>query len=131
MTTLAYCACCVSISPLLAMKPWQWKVLTKPWLTYWSILHIGYTDFSMHGMDGIALCRTIHQHYPLLPVIMLTAHYSSIHAAAAQQYGVFSVLPKPFDSKNLLEQIACALNVKIPPYAYEVPDSSPPSCREK
>jgi two-component system response regulator GlrR len=85
--------------------------------------HLVITDFSMHGMDGIALCKAIHQHYPLLPVIMLTAHYSSSHAITSQQHGIFSVLPKPFNSQSLLDQITCALNVGTPLYEDEAPDS--------
>jgi len=67
------------------------------------------SDMQMGGMNGMALFERIHQMIPTLPVIILTAYGTIPDAIAAVQRGVFGYLTKPFDSKNLLAQIARAL----------------------
>ncbi len=67
------------------------------------------TDLRMSGMDGMALFDQIRQRYPLLPVIILTAHGSIPEAVDATKRGVFTFLTKPFDSGILLEQVRRAL----------------------
>ena len=62
-------------------------------------------------MDGLALFDAIRQSYPLLPVIILTAHGSIPDAITATNRGVFSFLTKPFDGKSLLTQVTRALSV--------------------
>ncbi|MEO8009103.1 MAG: sigma 54-interacting transcriptional regulator [Betaproteobacteria bacterium] len=67
------------------------------------------TDLRMPGMDGMALFENIHKSNSALPVIILTAHGTIPDAVAATQRGVFGYLTKPFDSKDLLEQVAKAV----------------------
>jgi two-component system, NtrC family, response regulator GlrR len=67
------------------------------------------TDLRMSGMDGMALFENIHKSNPALPVIILTAHGTIPDAVAATQRGVFGYLTKPFDSKDLLQQVAKAV----------------------
>lgn len=67
------------------------------------------TDLRMDGMDGMVLFDSIHQSSPGLPVIILTAHGSIPDAVAATRRGVFGYLTKPFDSKQLLEEVQNAL----------------------
>ncbi|MCH9699291.1 MAG: sigma 54-interacting transcriptional regulator [Gammaproteobacteria bacterium] len=67
------------------------------------------TDLRMDGMDGMTLFKTIHQKYPLLPVIILTAHGSIPDAVDATHQGVFSYLTKPYDSKQLMDTVSAAL----------------------
>ena len=69
------------------------------------------TDLRMDGMDGMALFDQIHQRSQALPVIILTAHGSIPEAVDATSRGVFGYLTKPFDSKDLLEQVTRALRV--------------------
>lgn len=69
------------------------------------------TDLRMDGMHGMALFEFIHERYPLLPVIILTAHGTIPDAVQATRQGVFSYLTKPFDSKVLLETIRDALKL--------------------
>ncbi len=69
------------------------------------------TDLRMSGMDGMALFENIHKSNPALPVIILTAHGSIPDAVAATQRGVFGYLTKPFDSKDLLQQVEKAVAV--------------------
>ncbi len=69
------------------------------------------TDLRMSGMDGMALFENIHKSNPTLPVIILTAHGTIPDAVAATQRGVFGYLTKPFDSKELLQQVEKAVAV--------------------
>jgi len=69
------------------------------------------TDLRMSSMDGMALFENIHKSNPTLPVIILTAHGTIPDAVAATQRGVFGYLTKPFDSKELLQQVEKAVSV--------------------
>ncbi len=69
------------------------------------------TDLMMDGMDGITLFNAIHKINSSIPVLLLTAHGTIPHAIEATRQGVFSYLTKPFDSKQLLEQIEKAISV--------------------
>ena len=69
------------------------------------------TDLRMPGMDGMTLFRQLHEQYPTLPIIILTAHGSIPDAVEATREGVFSFLTKPFDSQKLLAEIRLALQV--------------------
>ena len=73
--------------------------------------HLVITDLRMQGMDGLALFNAIRQSYPLLPVIILTAHGSIPDAITATNRGVFSFLTKPFDGKSLLTHVTRALSI--------------------
>ena len=71
--------------------------------------HLVITDLRMGDMNGLALFDRIHQQYPSLPVILLTAHGTIAGAVDATRKGVFSYLTKPFDSQQLLTEIQQAL----------------------
>lgn len=85
--------------------------------------HLVITDLCMPGMDGLDFCKVIHQQHPHLPVILLTAHTSSASATAARQSGIFSIVPKPFESTHLLAQVAVALETSRPSCPYEALES--------
>ncbi len=68
------------------------------------------TDLRMGGMDGLALFEQVHRRHPFLPVIILTAHGTIPDAVQATKRGVFSYLTKPFESRELLDQIRQALD---------------------
>ena len=55
------------------------------------------TDVRMPGIDGLALMERIHKQFPLLPIIIMTAHSDLDSAVNAYQSGAFEYLPKPFD----------------------------------
>lgn len=67
------------------------------------------TDLKMGGMDGLALFEAVQRQTPTLPVIILTAHGTIPDAVDATKRGVFGFLPKPFDGKLLLDQVAQAI----------------------
>lgn len=73
--------------------------------------HLVITDLRMGGMDGLKLFDTLHQTDPALPVIILTAHGSIPDAIEATRRGVFGFLTKPFESKELLRQVAAAASL--------------------
>ncbi len=55
------------------------------------------SDIRMPGIDGLELLSRINNHYPELPVIIMTAHSDLDSAVSAYQGGAFEYLPKPFD----------------------------------
>ena len=67
------------------------------------------TDLQMGGMDGMALFDRVHDRYPDLPVLVLTAHGTIPDAFDAANRGVFSYLTKPFNSKVLLSHLERAI----------------------
>ncbi|MDT8429555.1 MAG: sigma 54-interacting transcriptional regulator [Pseudomonadales bacterium] len=71
--------------------------------------HAVVTDLKMPGMDGMALFEIIQQKNLRIPVIVLTAHGTIPDAVEATQKGVFSYLVKPFDAKQLLQNLEQAL----------------------
>jgi len=63
------------------------------------------TDIRMPGMDGLELLKNIQQHYPELPVIVMTAHSDLESAVSAFHGGAFEYLPKPFDVNDVVETV--------------------------
>ncbi len=70
------------------------------------------TDIRMPGMDGLHLLERIHDDYPELPVIVMTAHSDLDSAVSAYGGGAFEYLPKPFDVDEAVDlaKRACHLN---------------------
>src|SRR5664279_4160085 len=69
------------------------------------------SDLRMPGIDGLQLFEAIHRQHPALPVIILTAHGTIPDAVSATQRGVFGFLTKPFDSQELLQKVAAAVQL--------------------
>src|SRR5690606_7210763 len=67
------------------------------------------TDLRMAGMDGLQLFGAVHRRWPLLPVLMLTAHGTIPDAVEALRRGVFGYLPKPFEAQDLMKEVERAL----------------------
>jgi two-component system nitrogen regulation response regulator GlnG len=67
------------------------------------------SDIRMPGIDGLSLLRTIHQEYPAMPVIIMTAHSDLESAVASYQGGAFEYLPKPFDVDEVVEVVRRAI----------------------
>jgi len=72
------------------------------------------SDVQLPGADGLALFERIRAQHPALPVILLTAHGTIPDAVEATSRGVFTYLTKPYDGKQLLEQVALALALAPP-----------------
>ena len=60
------------------------------------------TDMKMPGMDGLELLGRIKQHWPDIPVIMMTAHGTVDKAVEAMQRGAYTFILKPFDNERLV-----------------------------
>jgi len=74
-----------------------------------SVPQVIISDVRMPQMNGMTLLSEIHQHYPDLPVIIMTAHSDLDSAVNAYQGGAFEYLPKPFDIDEALELTKRAL----------------------
>jgi two-component system response regulator GlrR len=66
-------------------------------------------DLMLSDQDGISLMQEVHAINPELPAIILTAHGSIESAVEAMRKGAYSYLTKPFEPRDLLLQIARAL----------------------
>ncbi|MFT6254017.1 MAG: two-component system response regulator GlrR [Granulosicoccus sp.] len=75
--------------------------------------HVMVTDLQMDGMDGMGLYDQVKSRYPLLPVIMLTAHGTIPDAVSATKEGIFAFLTKPFDGDTLVNYIQDAVTINI------------------
>tara|TARA_A100001037_G_C15147877_1_gene637332 strand:+ start:1802 stop:3214 length:1413 start_codon:yes stop_codon:yes gene_type:complete len=60
------------------------------------------TDIRMPGTDGLQFITTVHEKYPEVPVIIMTAHSDLDSAVSAYSSGAFEYLPKPFDVDEAL-----------------------------
>ena len=67
------------------------------------------SDVRMPGMGGIELQRRIRLERPMLPVILISAHYNAEVRQTAIDEGAVDVLFKPFDAADLLKMIQSAL----------------------
>lgn len=68
-------------------------------------------NLRMDSMDGLALYDRIHQQWPALQVVILTAHGSIREAVMATQKGVFAFLAKPVAKDELLTTLEKALEL--------------------
>ncbi len=69
------------------------------------------TDMLMPEMDGLELVQAIRNQYPLLPVILMTAHGSEDIAILALQRGAASYVPKKSLARDLAETIEQVMSV--------------------
>ncbi len=67
------------------------------------------SDIRMPGSSGLEFLQVLHQRYPLIPVIIMTAYSDLESAVSAFQGGAFEYLPKPFDINHAVELIRRAL----------------------
>ncbi|MFT7624596.1 MAG: two-component system response regulator AtoC [Myxococcota bacterium] len=72
-------------------------------------VHVVVTDLRMPGLDGMGLLGHIASKYPLIPVIMITAHGTVDTAVAAMKNGAFDYVTKPFEQAELKMVIAKAV----------------------
>ncbi|WP_415902757.1 sigma-54-dependent transcriptional regulator [Neptuniibacter sp. QD29_5] len=63
------------------------------------------TDVNMPGMDGHQLLDRIHETYPALPVMLITAFGQVSKAVEAIKAGAVDYLMKPFDSDALISSV--------------------------
>jgi len=68
------------------------------------------TDIRMPMMDGLSFSDWVHQHFPKLPIVIMTAHSDLTSAISSYQTGAFEYLPKPFDLDDAVATIYKAIN---------------------
>lgn len=73
------------------------------------------SDVRMPGIDGLSLMERIHERFPLIPIIIMTAHSDLDSAVNAYESGAFEYLPKPFDihEATALIQRAISHNLEL------------------
>lgn len=69
------------------------------------------TDLLMPDMNGLELTEEIKRRYPLIPVILMTAHGSEDIAIQALQKGAASYVPKRNLAQELIETVESVLDV--------------------
>jgi two-component system nitrogen regulation response regulator GlnG len=67
------------------------------------------SDVRMPQMDGNELMQQIHQDFPDIPIIIMTAHSDLDSAVTAYKSGAFEYLPKPFDIDDAVSLVQRAL----------------------
>ena len=75
--------------------------------------HVVVTDLRMAGMDGMALFDALHEQYPTLPIIIMTAHGTISDAVDATRRGVFGFISKPVDKNELVSQVNEAMRIGL------------------
>lgn len=73
------------------------------------VLDLAIIDLKLSGADGMSLMEQLHFISPDMPVIILTGFGSIETAVEAMKKGAYSYLTKPFNPRDLLLQIARAL----------------------
>jgi len=68
------------------------------------------SDIRMPGLDGLDLLRRVHDDFPALPIIIMTAHSDLDSAVSSYQSGAFDYLPKPFDVDDAVAMVKRAVN---------------------
>lgn len=71
------------------------------------------TDMKLPDGDGLDFIEYTQQHYPQMPIAMITAHGSMDTAIIALKAGAFDYLTKPIDLNHLREIIKSALNLTV------------------
>lgn len=69
-------------------------------------------DIRMPGIPGVEVLSLIHQHYPLIPVIMLTALIELETAVDTMRRGAFDYLLKPVRKIHLVETVRKAIRFR-------------------
>ena len=69
-------------------------------------------DIHLKGESGFDLKRQLSRSVPALPVIFITGQDSKVSREAAQQVGGAAYLPKPFESKALLDALEIATRTR-------------------
>lgn len=70
--------------------------------------HLVILDWMLPGLDGLAVCRQLRQHY-VMPIIMLTARTEEIDRVLGLEVGADDYLSKPFSIRELLARVRAVL----------------------
>ncbi len=70
--------------------------------------HLVILDWMLPGLDGLAVCRQLRQHY-VMPIIMLTARTEEIDRVLGLEVGADDYVSKPFSIRELLARVRAVL----------------------
>lgn len=72
-------------------------------------------DIKMPGLDGFEVCKLLKKSYEIkdIPVIMVTAKYTSSYVKKALELGAFDYIKKPFDEEEIIARTKSALRFKF------------------
>jgi DNA-binding NtrC family response regulator len=71
--------------------------------------HVVLLDLKMPGMSGLQVLGHFRQHYPAVPVIVITGSTNEEIARQASAGGAFSIVEKPFDLNTMRDVVAAAI----------------------
>ena len=78
------------------------------------------TDLRMPRMDGFALLSDIMEHYPDIPVIIITGYSTPEMERLAQEGGAIGYVEKPFMIDDLAQKIMSAIRKNLKEGLYTV-----------
>ncbi len=82
-------------------------------------------DWMLPGMDGLAVCRRVRQHY-LTPIIMLTARTEEVDSLLGLEVGADDYISKPFSIRQVLARVRAMLRrVQLDSQSVTTPSVSP------
>ena len=67
------------------------------------------SDIQMPGVDGLKLLELMHESFPEIPVIIMTAYSDFQTTIESYKKGAFEYLAKPFDIEHMLTMVKAAL----------------------
>ncbi|WP_114417284.1 response regulator [Marinospirillum perlucidum] len=66
-------------------------------------------DIMMPGEDGLSCCRFLREHFPQIPIILLTALGEDMDRVVGLEMGADDYVTKPFNPRELLARIKAVL----------------------
>jgi CheY-like chemotaxis protein len=82
-------------------------------------------DIYMPAIDGFAVCRALRERMAqdgrYVPVLMMTAAWTSEAAAKAAADGAAGLVRKPFTCEELVAEVERAMTGPVPPFTPNVP----------
>ncbi|MCP4145077.1 MAG: sigma-54-dependent Fis family transcriptional regulator [bacterium] len=75
--------------------------------------HLVLLDYMLPDIDGLEVMRRIHQQYPGMCIIMMTADTTVATAVKAMHQGAFDYIPKPFNLEHLLASVKRGLKASL------------------
>jgi DNA-binding NtrC family response regulator len=70
------------------------------------------TDLRMPKLDGMQVLKSVSEHFPNVPVIMITAHGTVDTAVEALKLGAFDYVTKPFDRAEFRTVVSKAVRTR-------------------
>lgn len=68
-------------------------------------IEIVFMDWNLPDMDGLECAQLMHEQYPAMPIVALTAHASSEHRDMCFKAGLSDYLSKPFTSDQFIAMV--------------------------